>query len=117
VRPTGVRFSVVAAVAATLLVAGCTSDGSGSVSGVVHIYGGPTSPTSGKPFNTGQPAPGQDVVVEDSHGNRTTVTSDATGRYQLSLPPGRYTLMCGPDPKFTIRSGVDTTVDCALAVA
>ncbi len=53
---------------ATMMVAGCSSSASGTVSGVVHIHGGPTSPTTGEPFNTGQPAPGQEVVVEDAQG-------------------------------------------------
>ena len=117
-RPTNVRWPALITVAvAAMLVAACSTGGSGTVSGVVHIYGGPSSPTTGNPVNTGQPAPGQAVVVEDSQGQRTTATSDPSGHYQLALKPGDYTLMCGPGPKFTVRSGENTTVNCELAVA
>ena len=102
---------------AMMVVAGCSSSASGTVAGVVHIYGGPTSPTTGEPFNTGQPAPGHEVVVEDAQGHRTTAISDASGHFQVALPAGDYTLMCGSDPKFTIRPNAKTTVNCELIVA
>jgi hypothetical protein len=56
-------------------------------------------------------------LVVDSKGSQTIATSDPSGRYQLSLPPGDYKLMCGSSPTFTVRSGATTTVDCELAVA
>ena len=99
------------------LVAACSSGSTGVVSGVVHVHGGPSGPPTGQPVNTGQPTGGQEVVVVDQHQNRTTVTSDASGRYSLSLPPGRYTLMCGSMPQFTVTVGQTVILDCDLAVA
>jgi hypothetical protein len=72
------------------VVVGCSPSGNGTVSGVVHVYGGPSDPATGMPANTGQPTPGQEVLVVDSKGARTIATSDPSGRYQLSLPPGDY---------------------------
>ena len=109
--------SCLALAACAALVLGCSPSGNGTVSGVVHVYGGPSDPTTGKPANTGRPTPGQEVLVVDSKGERTIATSDPSGRYQLSLPPGDYKLMCGPGPTFTVRSGATTTIDCELAVA
>lgn len=99
------------------LTVGCSPSSNGAVSGVVHVYGGPSDPATGKPANTGQPTPGQEVLVVDSKGSQTIATSDPSGRYQLSLPPGDYWLMCGSSPTFTVRSGATTTIDCELAVA
>jgi len=109
--------SCLALAACAALVAGCSPSGNGTVSGVVHVYGGPSDPTTGKPANTGQPTPGQEVLVVDGKGAQTIATSDASGRYELSLPPSDYKLMCGSGPTFTVRSGATTTIDCELAVA
>lgn len=99
------------------LVVGCSPSGNGTVSGVVHVYGGPSDPATGRSANSGQPTPGQEVVVVDSKGARTIATSDPSGRYQLSLPSGEYKLMCGSGPTFTVHSGARTNIDCELAVA
>ncbi len=109
--------SCLALIAVSGLAVGCSPSGNGSVAGVVHVYGGPSDPATGKPANTGQPTAGQEVLVVDSKGDRTIATSDPSGRYQLSLPPGGYKLMCGSGPTFTIRSGATTNIDCELAVA
>lgn len=109
------RLVVIVAVLA--LGAACSSQADGSVTGVVHLDGGPTADATGQPVNTSQPAAGQDVVIVDEHQHRTTVTSDATGRFSLSLPPGTYTLMCGPMPHFTVTAGQTVNVDCQLVVA
>ena len=101
--------------AGVALLAGCSSTSVGVVSGTVHAYGGPAS-TNGSSYYTGQPVPGQEVVVEDEHRDRTTVTSDARGHYSVSLPPGTYTLMCGAMPKFTIAGGQTAKVDCDLQI-
>jgi len=109
--------SCLALAACAALVVGCSPSVNGTVSGVVHVYGGPSDPATGKPANTGQATPGQEVLVVDGKGARTIATSDPSGRYQLSLPPGDYKLMCGSGPTFTVRSGATTTIDCELAVA
>lgn len=117
-RHRGMRVSsFLVLVTTAALVTGCSPSGDGTVSGVVHVYGGPSDPATGQPANTGQPTAGQEVVIVDGKGDRTTATSDPSGRYELSLPPGDYTLMCGSDPTFTVRSGETTTLDCELAVA
>lgn len=109
--------SCLALIAVSVLAVGCSPSGNGSVAGVVHVYGGPSDPATGKPVNTGQPTAGQEVLVVDSRGDRTIATSDPSGRYQLSLPPDEYKLMCGPGPTFTVRSGATTNINCELAVA
>jgi hypothetical protein len=117
-RPRLMRVtSCLALIALSGLAVGCAPSGNGSVAGVVHVYGGPSDPATGKPANTGQPTAGQEVLVVNSKGDRTIATSDPSGRYQLSLPPGDYKLMCGSGPTFTIRSGATTSIDCELAVA
>ena len=108
---------IVSLTAVCLLLAGCSATTPGAVSGTVHVYGGPSDPVTGQPANTGQPTGGQEVVVVDGSGNRTTTTSDPSGRYRLSLAPGDYTLMCGPMPTFTVRPGATTSLDCDLVVA
>lgn len=60
---------------------------------------------------------GQLVVIEDAHHAGTNVTSDPAGRYSVTLPPGSYTLMCGPMPTFTVTPGETIHLDCELAVA
>jgi hypothetical protein len=107
--------SLVAGLAAALL-GGCSSSPNGSVTGVVHVYGGPSLPT-GQAASTGQATAGQEVVVEDAQHHRTTAVSDASGHYTLSLPVGTYTLMCGSMPQFTVTAGQAVALACDLAVA
>lgn len=117
-RPRLMRVTAFLALATvSALAVGCAPSGDGTVSGVVHVYGGPSNPATGGPANTGQPRPGQEVLIVDGKGDRTIATSDPSGRYRLSLPPGDYTLMCGKAQTFTIRAGATTNVDCDLAVA
>jgi len=97
-------------------MAGCSSTSTGLVTGVVHMSGGPPSET-GRPFYTGQPSAGQEVVVLDEHRSRTIATSDASGRYWVALPPGTYTLMCGTMPRFTVAAGQNGRFDCDLVVS
>lgn len=115
-RPFGIRAAAASMTAAALLSA-CSASEPGSVTGIVHIYGGPSSPTDGKPVNTGQPAPGQLVTVVAADGTKIEATSDARGAYKVSLPPGDYTLRCSKSRKFAVRSGQTTSLDCELAVA
>ena len=99
-----------------ILVAGCAATPHGEVTGIARAYGGPLDPTTSTSVQTGQPAPAHDVTFVDDKGNRTTATSDAEGRFSVSLSPAKYTLLCGSHPQIEITAGSVATVDCEYSV-
>lgn len=113
-----VVLRVVLVGALCLTLAACQSGGGGVgvVTGVVTVVGGPTASPGLQTAQSDQPQAGQEVVIEDREHHRTTTTSDASGHYTLSLPPGDYTLMCSRMQPFTIVADQTVTLDCLLAV-
>ncbi len=93
------------------VLTGCGWVTHGTVTGVVRGYGGPSSATDGRPM------PNQDFVIEDDHGNRTTVTSDADGRFSVSLAPGKYVMRCGTGHDLTVEARQTVTLDCDYQMA
>jgi len=104
------RLGIACSLCLTLLT-GCGWITNGNVSGVVRGYGGPPTAQDGRLM------PNQDIVIVDSTGKRTTVTSDASANYSASLPPGAYVLRCGSGHAFTIGSRQSVTVDCDFQMA
>ena len=88
------------------MLSGCTLITNGTVTGVVRGYGGFDSSHDGRLM------PNQDIVIEDEHGTRTTVTSDGDGIYSVPLAPGNYTLRCGTGHAVTIEARQTVTLDC-----
>lgn len=86
--------------------------GDQGVRGVVLL--GPTCPvvTQDSPCPD-EPLSGVTVrVLEDGEPIEATTTSDASGRFELALPPGNYTLeaVLGPDDPGMFAKPVDVTV-------
>ena len=100
--------------------AGQTSSGAsattGTVTGVVRMYGGPMNPKTGKQTLNGSPGANWPVTVL-AHGRSVAVdTSDAAGRFRFHLAPGSYTLACAPERHVVITAGQTVSVDCDVAV-
>ncbi|HEY5137296.1 MAG TPA: hypothetical protein VIJ41_16005 [Candidatus Nanopelagicales bacterium] len=96
----------IAASAACLAVLAGSASTQGTVTGVARKQGGFSS------FHDGEPMPGQDFVIEDAQRTRMTVTADSSGSFSVSLAPGKYTLMCGGRPQFTVVAGQVVELDC-----
>jgi hypothetical protein len=112
-RPTVVKATFLAVlVMCCLLVSGCSSFTHGVVTGFVRGYGGIASSTHAGGVYTGQPIPSQFFDFEDENGNRTTVTADADGHYSVSLPPGKYTMLCGPWKHIEVEARTTINLDC-----
>jgi hypothetical protein len=88
----------------------------GTLTGVVRMYGGPLNPQTGKQALKGSPGP--DWTVKVLSGARTVAEgkSDAAGRFRFDLAPGRYTLACGHEPRVIVVVGQTVSVDCDVPV-
>jgi hypothetical protein len=88
----------------------------GTLTGLVRMYGGPMNPQTGKQALNG--SPGRDWPVTVLSGGQTVAetTSDADGTFRLTLAPGRYTLACGQEPGVTVVAGHTVSVDCDVPV-
>ena len=90
----------------------------GSLTGIVRIYGGPINPTTKQGSGTGQPMPSYVVKLLRSGSVVATAMSDPSGRYTfLHVQPGAYSLACQGPQKFTVQAGATSTVDCSVVVA
>lgn len=103
---------------ATLLLfgVGCSHDApaTGTIKGVVRVYGGPAVVVDGKVTMAlnGSPGPEQAVTVSRDSKPVATASTDERGQYSLQLAPGRYAIRaCGPDIPVIVTSGHTTTVD------
>jgi len=92
---------VAAGVAAGIFILGCsgqTADGQ-TVTGMLVRVGGPAT-LSGPPPPL--PLPGT-VVARNAAGQQFTATAGNDGRFELSLPPGRYRLT-GHSPQVWVNN-------------
>jgi len=93
-----------------------SEDLAGTVSGVVRGHGGPATPAHPRGAYTGQPLPGYDLVFTDAVGDSVTVTTDARGRYSVSLSPGTWAVACGARAHVAVAAGARTTLDCDVSI-
>lgn len=105
-----------ASVTSTTSTATPTAPTTGTLTGVVRLYGGPLNPMTQKMALNG--APGPDWAVAVMSGSRTVArtTSDARGRFRFVLPPGRYTLACGQSPAVVVTAGRTASTYCDVPV-
>jgi hypothetical protein len=96
--------------------ASSTAATTGTLTGLVRMYGGPMNPQTGKQALNGSPGP--DWTVKVLSGSRTVaeVKSDADGKFRFSLAPGRYTLACGQEPSMARVAAHTVSVDCDVPV-
>ena len=88
------RWPVVALVGLVLTVGACVVPGSSRVSGVVTI--GPTCPSRTCPD---RPAPGITIIFAGTSTEKSSVVTDSTGAYAITLAPGNYDVtLNGPNP-------------------
>jgi hypothetical protein len=95
------RVAAGAAAAVVLILAGCSgqpADGQ-TVTGMLVRVGGPPT-LSGPPPSL--PLPGT-VVARNAAGQQFTATAGNDGRFDLSLPPGRYRLT-GHSPQVWVNN-------------
>ena len=104
------RSPVAACLLAALILGGCAGGGAtgsttttlpgpvGEIAG--RVLAGPVCPVETSPPDPAcddRPVPGAVIVVTRSEGSPVvTVTSDAAGRFSLTLPPGAYRLTPQP---------------------
>ena len=117
---------VIVAVLLVVALGGCASAGhgsnhntttahSGSVAGIVRLYGGPA--TAHGQAMKGTPESGYEVRVMGGGHEIASSTSDKDGRFSINLPPGSYTLAgCGVTTAVVVRAGSVTHHDCSVAV-
>jgi hypothetical protein len=107
---------VVGAAMAVVALSGCGSAKSGSLIGVVRLYGGPVSATGHEVLN-GSPDSGYTVRVTSNGHPTASSTSDKHGRFTVRLRPGSYTLAsCGDPATIVIKAGATTHHDCDVPV-
>ena len=96
--------------------ASSTAATTGTLAGVVRMFGGPMNPQTGKQALNG--SPGRDWTVKVLSGAQTIAEarSDAAGKFRISLAPGRYTLACGQEPSVTVVAGHTVSGDCDVPV-
>ncbi len=95
----------------------------GTISGVVRLYGGPYGPVvepggqtrTGQALN-GNPGPNEQFFVSSASGERFSAKSNAQGNFSLTLSPGSYTLECSQRPTVTVSAGTTVQQDCGLPV-
>jgi hypothetical protein len=93
-----------------------TGSRSGTLTGVVRMYGGPMNPATGKQALNGSPGTSWTVHVRSGSQEVATTTSDSTGRFTVQLPAGTYQLDCIDPTPVVINAGRTATHDCAVAV-
>jgi len=96
--------------------ASSTAAATGTLTGLVRMYGGPANPKTGRQALNGSPGP--DWTVEVLSGSQTVADgkSDAAGKFRFSLAPGRYTLACGQEPSVVVVAGQTASVYCDVPV-
>ena len=97
------RRTWVAFVAVAVVLAACGPGSSPVASPVGGISGtalaGPTCPVErpGDPACAPRPVAGATILIRDSTGTDVaTIVTDASGRFQVALPPGAYTVVGQP---------------------
>jgi len=93
-----------------------TGPPTGTLTGMVRMYGGPPNLQTGKQALNGSPGPDWTVKVLSGAKTAAVVTSDAAGEFRVSLAPGRYTIACGHEPSVTVVAGQTVYVYCDVAV-
>ena len=88
----------------------------GTLTGLVRLYGGPLNPTTGKMALNGSPGPDWPVKVLAGATSVAEAKSDAAGRFRFHLAPGRYTLGCAQAPSILVVAGQTVDVDCVVPV-
>jgi hypothetical protein len=112
--------STAAPASSTAAPASSTAATTGTLTGLVRMYGGPMNPQTGKQALNGSPGP--DWMVKVLSGSRTVAEakSDAAGKFRFSLAPGRYTLACGQgqgqEPSVVVVAGQTVSIDCDVPV-
>ena len=96
--------------------ASSTAATTGTLTGVVRMYGGPMNPQTGKQSLNGSPGPDWTVTVQSGAQTVAEARSDAAGTFRVTLAPGRYTLACGQEPIVTVVAGHTVSVDCDVPV-
>ena len=84
----------------------------GTLTGVVKLYGGPFSSVTGKQTLNGAPAPDWRVTVRSGSRVVARETSNTSGRFVFHLMPGTYVLDCSGAQPIQILAGTTTTADC-----
>lgn len=102
--------------AASTSASTATSSRSGTLTGVVKMYGGPMDAATGKQALNGSPGPNWTVHIRSGSQVVATATSDSTGRFTVQLPAGTYQLDCLDSVPIPVLAGRRTTHDCAVAV-
>ncbi len=120
-----------AAIALILCLAACSHDrgaaeaangspsdapATGTLTGLVRMYGGPMNPKTGKQALNGSAGSGWPVKVLSGGHTVAEGKSDATGKFRFRLVPGRYTLECGRESKVVVLAGQTVSVDCKVPV-
>ncbi len=93
-----------------------TTASTGTLTGLVRMYGGPMNPQTGKQALNGSPGPDWTVKVLSGAQTVAEARSDAAGKFRFTLAPGRYTLACGQEPGVTVVVGQTVSVDCDVPV-
>ena len=96
--------------------ASSTAATTGTLTGLVRMYGGPMNPQTGKQALNGSPGPDWTVKVLSGTQTVAEAKSDAAGKYRFSLAPGRYTVACGQEPSVVVVAGQTVSVDCDVPV-
>ena len=93
-----------------------TAATTGTLAGLVRMYGGPMNPQTGKQSLNGSPGPDWTVTVQSGAQTVAEARSDAAGTFRVTLAPGRYTLACGQEPGVIVVAGQTASVDCDVPV-
>ena len=93
-----------------------TATATGTLTGLVRMFGGPMNPQTGKQALNGSPGPDWTVKVLSGAQTVAEAKSDAAGKFRFTLAPGRYTLACGQEPGVTVVAGQTASVDCDVPV-
>lgn len=93
-----------------------TAATTGTLTGLVRMYGGPLNPQTGTQALNGSPGPDWTVTVLSGSQTVAETKSDAAGRFRFTLAPGRYTLACGQEPGVTVVAGQTVSVNCDVPV-
>lgn len=96
--------------------ASSTAATTGTLTGLVRMYGGPLNPQTGKQALNGSPGPDWTVKVLSGAQTVAETKSDAAGKFHFTLAPGRYTLACGQEPRVTVEAGQTVSANCDVPV-
>ena len=88
----------------------------GTLTGLVRMYGGPMNVETGKQALNGSPGPDWTVKVMSGAQTVAAAKSDAAGKFRFTLAPGRYSLACGQEPTVVVVAGQTVSVECDVPV-